>query len=152
MEKSAREKVPAVLALLMGMLGMTAMTVMGYLAEGDAFNPRDIATRAAMAWGVMLVLGYIVGLYSMRFLPEPPARKGSAIDVKDGEARKDGEDVAGAIPAPLPKKEEMSEGQMEETLNLLLNEPVELSAPTKSVAPSGPVAGAAGATVQAPPD
>lgn len=148
MEKSTKEKVPAVLALLMGMVGMTAMTLIGYLGEGDSFNPRDIATRAAIAWGVMLVLGYIVGSYSVRFLPDPPARPvpGSreTAEKKEGEAAETGAEKAAA-----EKREGLGEGQHLD-LNLLLNEPVELAAPTKNAPPATP-GSAQGATIQAPP-
>jgi len=154
MEKSTREKVPAVLALLMGMVGMTAMTIIGYLGEGESFNPRDIATRAAIAWGVMLVLGYIVGSYSVRFLPEPPPRPGTGSKDKDVE-RKEGEPAEGSAEkaAMAPKKEgALGEGQhLEETLNLLLNEPVELAAPTKNTPPPLAPGSTQGATIQAPP-
>lgn len=154
MEKSTKEKVPAVLALLMGMVGMTAMTIIGYLGEGESFNPRDIATRAAIAWGVMLVLGYIVGSYSVRFLPEPPPRQTPGSKDKDAD-KKDGEaGEASAEKAATSKKEgALGEGQhIEETLNLLLNEPVELAAPTKNASPPPTAPGSAqGATIQAPP-
>ncbi|MBM3460697.1 MAG: hypothetical protein FJX76_01195 [Armatimonadetes bacterium] len=146
MDKTAKDKIPAVLGLLMGLVGMTAMTVMGYLmAPEDGFSPRDIAVRASLAWGVMLVLGYIVGIYSKQFVPD--LIKKNAVSIKTDEEgaggdesgpKKVGEGASKASVAPTP-----AEGG---GLNILLDE-------TPQMAPAGESAAApAGqAAIPAPP-
>lgn len=152
MDKNARDKIPNVLALLMGMVGMTAMTVYCYGWGPEPFSPRDIATKAAMAWGVMLVMGYIVGMYGKQFMPEPPAKKNA---VSNSDEAKDGEAVpvlaakkavAGAAAITAPPSGSTHDHHIDENmLNILLNE-----APDMGNVPLPPMSPTAGVSATAP--
>lgn len=136
MDKNAREKLPGVLALLMGMLGMTLTTVMCYLTYSD-ISPRDVAIKAGTAWGVMLVVGFVVGSIATRFMPETAAR-GKLPEEKKAESKEEGRTSA------------LNEGGINEmdALNILLNDP-HPEMPARP--PAGPAAGATSASISAPP-
>lgn len=112
MDKNARERLPGILALLMGMVGMTTTTVICYLTYSD-ISPRDVATKAGVAWGLMLVVGYVVGSIATRFMPEPAG------------ARKPGGEEKKAEESAAPKGSALGEGGINEmdALNILLNDP-----------------------------
>lgn len=154
MDKNARDKIPNVLALLMGMVGMTAMTVYCYGWGPEPFSPRDIATKAAMAWGVMLVMGYIVGMYGKQFMPEPPAKKNAVSisdEAKDGEAMvpvvagKKAMPGAATVSAPPSMGGSQDHHIDENMLNILLNE-----APDMGNMPLPPMSPTAGVSATAP--
>jgi hypothetical protein len=137
MEKSVKEKVPNVVALLAGLLGMVLMTVWCYIID-PAPQPRDVAVRAGLAWGVMLIVGYIVGGVSTRFLPEPAVKK------RDDEAPAAAGKVAIGGPAAgtnaLGEAPPLAPLDENHALNILLNEPHGVGAPQQG-----------GATAQATP-
>jgi hypothetical protein len=124
MEKSVKEKVPNVVALLCGLLGMVLMTVWCYVIDSEP-SPRDVAVRAGLAWGVMLIVGYIVGRVSTRFLPDPPSKKRGDEDAPAAAGKV-------AIGAPAPTLNALGEApplaplDENHALNILLNEPHDL--------------------------
>jgi hypothetical protein len=146
MEKSVKEKVPNVVALLAGLLGMVLMTVWCYIIDPDP-QPREVAVKAGLAWGVMLIVGYIIGGVSTRFLPEPaPPKKppGDDAPVAAGKVSIGAPGPVNALgeAAPLAPLDE------NHALNVLLNEPHGVGAPqqggaTAQAAPPNPPAGTA---------
>ncbi len=134
MEKSVKDRIPAVLMLLMGLVGMTTMTLTCYLWGEEPFDPQDIAIKAAWAWGIMMAVGYVVGMFAKTFIPEPAVRKGTAgiapaqKDGAEGADKKDGDQSS------------TGSGLDDNTLDILLNE-----TPAEQLA-----AGANSASVSAP--
>jgi Na+/proline symporter len=143
MEKSVKEKVPNVVALIAGLLGMVLMTVWCYIIDPEP-SPRDVAVKAGIAWGVMLIVGYIVGSIGTRFLPEPAVKKRPEDEAAAGPAgaAKISIGATGGANASAAAATPSDTGSLDENaaLNILLNEPHDLVG----------AQGGSGATTQVP--